>query len=169
MADIDSRRSTNPSYIIADILTHHSNTVILNKSMSDAIFLLSSVNVQSQFLVYDHFICCMRKLFWRWEYVWRCRLCSIDLFCYTCIYANDCDALVQVSNQYMMLLCVYLFKEDVYMVIVVLFSSGGSKIVCDCTNGEKIKSKEVEVLSTMGNVLQRWVWWNWGGMVSLSL
>ena len=55
MADIDSRRSTNPSYIIADILTHHSNTVILNKSMSDAIFLLSSVNVQSQFLVYDHF------------------------------------------------------------------------------------------------------------------
>jgi hypothetical protein len=55
MADIDSRRSTNPSYIIADILTHHSNTVILNKSTSDAIFLLSSVNVQSQFLVYDHF------------------------------------------------------------------------------------------------------------------
>ena len=89
--------------------------------------------------------------------MWRCRLCSIDLFCYTCIYANDCDALVQVSNQYMMLLCVYLFKEDVYMVIVVLFSSGGSKIVCDCTNGENIKSKEVEVLSTMGNVLQRWV------------
>ena len=60
MADIDSRRSTNPSYIIADILTHHSNTVILNKSMSDAIFLLSSVNVQSQFLVYDHFIFCMK-------------------------------------------------------------------------------------------------------------
>ena len=38
MADIDSRRSTNPSsYIIAYIFTHQSNAVILNKSMSDAI------------------------------------------------------------------------------------------------------------------------------------
>ena len=38
LAEIDSRRSTNPSsYIIADILTHQSNAVILNKSMSDAI------------------------------------------------------------------------------------------------------------------------------------
>ena len=86
----------------------------------------------------------MSNFFLRWGHVWRCRLCSIVFW----LYVHSCDwlwcACSNCKSIYDVVACLF-FKEDVYMIIVDLFSSGRSKIFVIARMGKRARAKTLKV------------------------